>query len=372
MSRTRYYVKVPLSTKHKGHPLGTSATINHCVDQRIISKIYDLMQRGVTRPEEARRCLEEFVERELFANVSPQECPKKCSHKYYPTRQDLRNHITKAIAVSNYCKDDQESLRQKVNELQASGTAKFLYRPKGQDGNNGKDSSGQKFLFVHQEVWQQRLLKRYRSELVLLDATYKTTKLPLFFFCIHTNVGYKVVAEFICENEDVESIAEALHIIKGLNAKWNPSYFMVDYSTAEINAIEKEFPTTLIYICNLHRNQAWNQWVRPGESDLDSKQQEILLAILQQIANARDQGKYEAALAKLRKCPIYTTHSNVQDYIENVWMSCVERWAQVFCKQQVHNIVNTNNGVEAQNNISNMIIFQDLSLNQCSELLCYW
>ena len=217
----RYYVKIPLSTEHKGHPLGASATINHCVDRRIISKIYDLVQRGVTRPEEVRRCLEEFVERELFANVSPQERPKKCSRKYYPTRQDLRNHITKAIAASKYCKDDQESLRQKVSEWQASGTGKFLYRPKGQDSNNGKDSSGQKFLFVHQGVWQQRLLtcKRYGSELVLLDATYKTTKyaLPLFFLCVHTNVGYKVVAEFICENEDAESIAEALHIIKGWN-----------------------------------------------------------------------------------------------------------------------------------------------------------
>lgn len=61
---TRYYVKIPLSTEHKGHPLGASATINHCVDRRIISKIYDLVHRGVTRPEEVRRCLEEFVERE--------------------------------------------------------------------------------------------------------------------------------------------------------------------------------------------------------------------------------------------------------------------------------------------------------------------
>lgn len=30
-------------------------------------------------------------------------------------------------------------------------------------------------------------------------------------------------------------------------------------------------------------------------------------------------------------------------------MSCVERWAKVFRKQQVLNIVNTNNGVEAKN-----------------------
>ena len=32
-----------------------------------------------------------------------------------------------------------------------------------------------------------------------------------------------------------------------------------------------------------------------------------------------------------------------------MWVSCAERWAQAFRKQQVLNIVTTNNGVEAQN-----------------------
>ncbi|XP_028414338.1 uncharacterized protein LOC114537497 [Dendronephthya gigantea] len=68
------------------------------------------------------------------------------------------------------------------------------------------------FLFVHQEEWQRKLLLKYGSDLALLDATYKTTKyaMPLFFLCVHTNVGYKVVAEFMCQHEDEVSISEAL------------------------------------------------------------------------------------------------------------------------------------------------------------------
>ncbi len=114
------------------------------------------------------------------------------------------------------------------------------------------------FLFVHQDVWQQRLLARYGSDLVLLDATYKTTKyaLRLFFLCVHTNVGYKVVVEFICEYKDAESIAEALGIIRCWNLSWNPSFFMVDYSLAEINAIEKEFPNVSAFICDFHLKQS--------------------------------------------------------------------------------------------------------------------
>ena len=40
----------------------------------------------------------------------------------------------------------------------------------------------------------------------------------------------------------------------------------------------------------------------------------------------------------------------MQDYVETVWMSCVERCTKAFQNQLVLNIVNTNNGVEAQNN----------------------
>ena len=343
---TRYYVKLPFCSEHHGHPIGASATINHCVDRRIIRKIDDLVQKGVTRPDEVKRCLDEFVEREVFADVAPQDRPKRSGRKYYPTRQDLRNHITKAIAASKYCKDDQESLLEKVREWQTDGPRNFFYRPKGKENDRGE-----KFLFVHQEVWQQRLLGRYGSELVLLDATYKMTKyaLPLFFLCVHTNVGYKVVAEFICENEDAESVAEALHVIQGWNTEWDPLFFMVDYSTAQINAIEREFPKADVYICDFHRNQAWHRWIRSGKSGLDSNKQNILMAMLQRVATARDVAQYDAAVAKLRNSQIYKAHKNVRDYLENVWMSCVSRWAQAFRKQQVLNIVNTNNGVEAQN-----------------------
>ena len=64
------------------------------------------------------------------------------------------------------------------------------------------------FLFVHQESWQRCLLKRYGDQLVLMDATYKTTKyaMPLFFICVHTNIGYNVVAEFMSQTEEKESI----------------------------------------------------------------------------------------------------------------------------------------------------------------------
>jgi len=79
--------------------------------------------------------------------------------------------------------------------------------------------------------------------MVLLDATYKTTKyaVPLFFMCVRTNADYIVVCEFIVQYEDSASIAEALTIIKSWNTDWQPICFMVDCSEAEIKALENAF-----------------------------------------------------------------------------------------------------------------------------------
>lgn len=93
-----------------------------------------------------------------------------------------------------------------------------------------------------------------------MDAATKYA-MPLFFICVHTNIGYKVVAEFMSQTEEKESISEALAIIKSWNPDWSPNYFMIEHSTAEIGAIEEQFPSTTVYIsteskpCKDGRNQ---------------------------------------------------------------------------------------------------------------------
>ena len=49
----------------------------------------------------------------------------------------------------------------------------------------------QKLLYVHQQQWQQPLMGKYRNEILLLDATYKTTNyaLPFFFVRVKTTLN---------------------------------------------------------------------------------------------------------------------------------------------------------------------------------------
>ena len=121
------------------------------------------------------------------------------------------------------------------------------------------------------------MFERYGSELALMDATCKTTRyaIPLFFVCVHTNVGYKVVAKLMCQSEDQASISEALAILKGWNPVWDPTYFMVDYSNAEIAALEEQFPKSFVYICDFHRLQGMHRWCKSKKNGFSSAEQEI-------------------------------------------------------------------------------------------------
>ena len=150
-------------------------------------------------------------------------------------------------------------------------------------------------------------------------------------------------------NEDQESISEALAILKTWNPLWQPKYFMVDFSIVEIGAIKEQFPDATAYICDFHRLQAWQRWARKGKNGLNMLEQEELLSHLKRVANASTRKGYDSAVAALKNLPLYKGKSNVQNYVDNVWLSCSFRWAKCMRKRQVLNIVDTNNGVEAQN-----------------------
>ena len=82
----------------------------------------------------------------------------------------------------------------------------------------------------------KRLYERYGVDTLLLDATYKKSRyaLPLFFLVVRTNVGYQVIAVFVCQQETGNSIREALQIIRDWSPNVTPKYGMEDFSEEEI------------------------------------------------------------------------------------------------------------------------------------------
>lgn len=83
-----------------------------------------------------------------------------------------------------------------------------------------------------------------------------------------------MVAEFVVQSEAGNYIAEALAKLKEWNPTWSPRFFMTDYSEAEYLANEQEFPGCKVYLCDFHREQAWEHWVKDHSHGLTAEEGE--------------------------------------------------------------------------------------------------
>ena len=220
-----------------------------------------LVKEGVTTVNEMRRQLKIAVKYELFADA---DLPSTTNRRYFPNTRIIRSHMVHAKRKQRHSMIDQECLVEKIKIWkEEQPNSKIFFRPTATEPNddmheNPNDDmrvddddaeikllskNGGHYLFIYQSAEQRRLLSRYGNEISFLDATYRTTRytLPLFFLVVKTNVDYQVVATFVLENEDTNSIQEALEIIKSWNPDYFPKYFMTDYCNEEIHAIENVY-----------------------------------------------------------------------------------------------------------------------------------
>ncbi|XP_052778802.1 uncharacterized protein LOC128216275 [Mya arenaria] len=188
-------------------------------------------------------------------------------------------------------------------------------------------------------------------EVCLLDATYKTTKydLPLFFVSVNTNVGYMVVGSFIVPSESSYNIGRGLQVLKAWNPSWNPTYFMTDYDRKEINAIENTFPGCFTYLCDFHREQAWQRWVGPSNGITESADLlKSVSIILRRIANSQSEEEFIVAVETLKDSVDWKENHKFRTWFQRYWLSVSERWVQYHRQTYLIVRVNTTNGLERQ------------------------
>ena len=147
-------------------------------------KIALLVREGATSPQEIRRALREYVRSELKEN-----CPSYTNRSYFPTIEDIRNHIYTARLGLDFSKFDQDNLNAKIQNWKEQGSkASHFFRPYVEK-DSSKEEVGGNLLWVHQEEWQKELMCKYGNCISLIDATYKTTRYdlrtPIFCMCTH-------------------------------------------------------------------------------------------------------------------------------------------------------------------------------------------
>ena len=142
-------------------------------------------------------------------------------------------------------------------------------------------------------------------------------------------MGYTAVADFVLQSETAEQIAEALKILSSWNPKWQPPYFMTDYSEAEIEAIQGTFPVCKVYLCDFHREQAWERWVKDKKHGLSSDDGDTLLDLLRDVAQSPssvDDDKpldhhYHQSVINLMESTIWKDNSSVREWLQGKWLS---------------------------------------------------
>lgn len=353
----RYFVSLPTEEAHHGHPTGEQAGFSQRVHPAIIARIRELVSAGVTSVVEVKRSLRLHVKETISKQLGA--TPKQTDRSLYPTDTDISNHIHLAKRALAFSKLDQENLKQHLEHWQGDSKERALFfRPYtssdnseqisvthkptcsasfvGNDGELQESDSNPPFevsqtlLLVLQEDWQKKILERYGNTISLIDATYKTTQyeLPLFFICVRTNVGYMVVAEFVIQSEESDKIQEAIEVIKRWNPKWNPKFFMCDYSEAELLALEASFPSVKVFLCDFHREQAWERWAKNSKHGLSGEESETLLSLLRDCAGAPpcDDGQhpedyhYQLAVDRLQRSAVWQ-HETVEQWLTTKWLN---------------------------------------------------
>ena len=131
--KTKFFVSLPTNASHeKFHPTGIVCGPAQKVHPLISKKIEDLVREGAVDANEVQRSLKEYVKNNSILQ------PSVTDRSYYPTVNDIRNHMYKARIVLQLSKFDQENLTLKIKEWEAldSGDSHF-FRPYIK-GDNGK------------------------------------------------------------------------------------------------------------------------------------------------------------------------------------------------------------------------------------------
>ena len=328
----KYYVSLPTAQAHHSiHPTGGIFGMAQKVHPKLVEKIHQLVSEGVISVCEMKRALDHYVKYDL-CHGSP---PDPNDRAYHPSNNDIINRAKSQLQLSKF---DQENLRLKIKQWEKSSpSTSFFFRPfkkklceivKREDETSKFEQS---FLYIHQEKWQQDLLSKYGNTISLIDATYKTTKyeLPLFFICVKTNVGYSIIADFIVQFETSVHIEEALKILKKWNPLWKPSHFMCDYSDSEISALQASFPAVKVYLCDFHREQAWERWMKDHKHGVSNDEADKLLEVLRACAwapPAEEDEKlpfdhhYKAAVKKLKENDTWVDNPQVKNWLLNMWL----------------------------------------------------
>ena len=149
---------------------------------------------------------------------------------------------------------------------------RFLFNRTGVFCRNSQRST-KGVVFAHPE--QLKKLERH-GWLTLMDSTHKTNRYDWCLFTLYVRDTYgcwNVGAHFFVSNEDADTVAQALTIIRNMCCRWSPRYVLSNHSNIEPKSIKKIFSSISageqeceILLCVVHVIRTWIQKIHEKNS----------------------------------------------------------------------------------------------------------
>ncbi|XP_065657850.1 uncharacterized protein LOC136082447 isoform X1 [Hydra vulgaris] len=122
---------------------------------------------------------------------------------------------------------------------------------------------------------------------------------------------------------------------------------MTDYSNEEVNSLETVFPGCQVFICDFHREQAWERWLSKSTNGCSYVKDQVKKK-LREIAHSKTEEICKKLVQELEEWPEWKKYPKLAEYLTNTWLSIQKRWVFAYRQDRLLLNVNTNNGIERQ------------------------
>ncbi|XP_035827046.1 uncharacterized protein LOC118478158 [Aplysia californica] len=261
--------------------------------------------------------------------------------------QDLHNiHRQFNISRTEKHRDDKTSVDLWVEELSKEDNNPIIFFK--QQTNEHKFLNIEDYLLGIQTKFQQQMMKKHASKIILMDSTHGTTQYDFYLTTILVLDDYRQsmpVAWAISNREDSNILKIFMEaVLINCDQSFETEFFMSDLANNFYNAWCQVFPKPKKRLyCDWHLDKAWRQ--KAQEIIKDHEFAEKIYQHIKALQQLRDESEFRKSLqgflAYIKpRCPTFHT------YFDNTYVSegKISQWAHCF---RIDSPTNTNMHAES-------------------------
>jgi hypothetical protein len=75
-----------------------------------------------------------------------------------------------------------------------------------------------------------------------------------------------------------------------------------------------------VLLCDFHKEQAWNRWIRTSRNGIDPSDKDNVIAMLRNVSHAESVAAFDRALATLKNSTFWKKNVLFRNWLEKKWL----------------------------------------------------